>query len=58
MRFIAIPVKFNRSQASINGPAPALDQHTEEILLEMGNTSDNIAQLKCYEVIIYEQGYD
>jgi len=44
--FVAIPMKLSRSPASIRTTAPELGQHTEEALLEIGYSWDDIARLK------------
>ena len=44
--FVAIPMKLSRTPASIRTTAPELGQHTEEALLEIGYSWDDIARLK------------
>jgi crotonobetainyl-CoA:carnitine CoA-transferase CaiB-like acyl-CoA transferase len=51
-RLVNTPVKFCQNPVSIKGPAPEIGQHTEEILLELGYTWDDIAQLKEQGVIL------
>lgn len=51
-KLVATPVKFHGTPASIKGPAPEVGQHTEEILLELGYTWDDIVMLKEQGVII------
>lgn len=46
IKLVAAPVKFSKTPTRIAGPAPQLGQHTEEVLLEMGKTWDDIARLK------------
>jgi crotonobetainyl-CoA:carnitine CoA-transferase CaiB-like acyl-CoA transferase len=40
------PIRFSETPASIRGPAPALGEHTEEVLREVGCDSAEIAQLR------------
>ena len=49
---VATPVKFRQNPASVRTPAPEVGQHTEEILLELGYTWDDIAQLNEQGVIL------
>ena len=46
IRLIANPVKFGETQAIVKGPAPQVGQHSEEILLELGYSWDDITRLK------------
>ena len=46
IRLVASPVKFSETKAAVNGPAPEVGQHSEEILLEAGYTWDDITRLK------------
>jgi crotonobetainyl-CoA:carnitine CoA-transferase CaiB-like acyl-CoA transferase len=46
IRLVASPVKFSETQARVDGPAPEVGQHSEEILLEAGYTWDDITRLK------------
>jgi len=43
---IANPVRLSRTPATIRMPAPEFSQHTEEVLLELGYTWEDIAQFK------------
>jgi crotonobetainyl-CoA:carnitine CoA-transferase CaiB-like acyl-CoA transferase len=43
---VASPVKFRETPASIKTSAPQLGQHTEEVLLGLGYTWDDITKLK------------
>ena len=40
------PVRFSQTPARADGAAPELGEHTEEVLLEIGYTWDDIAQLR------------
>jgi crotonobetainyl-CoA:carnitine CoA-transferase CaiB-like acyl-CoA transferase len=46
IRLVASPVKFSETEARVKGPAPEVGQHSEEILLEVGYTWDDITRLK------------
>ena len=46
MEVIANPVNLSETPATIRMPAPEFSQHTEEVLLELGYTWEDIAQLK------------
>lgn len=50
-RIVGYPWEFSETPASVKREAPELGQHTEEILLELGYTWDNIVKLKDEEVI-------
>jgi len=54
VRFKAInsPVKFSQTPAAIRSLAPELGQHTEEILLDLGYSWDDLAGLKKEGVIL------
>jgi crotonobetainyl-CoA:carnitine CoA-transferase CaiB-like acyl-CoA transferase len=45
-RMVGFPWDFSQTPASIRREAPELGQHTEEILLEMGYSWDDITKLK------------
>ncbi len=47
-----IPVKLSKTPGKIKGLSPELGQHTEEILLELGYTWDEIDSLKQDKIII------
>ncbi len=50
-KMVGIPYRFSETAASIRRPCPEFGQHTEEVLLELGYTWDEIARLKELEVI-------
>ena len=52
IRVVTTPVTFRQNPASVRTPAPERGQHTEEILLEMGYSWENIAQFKEQGVIL------
>jgi crotonobetainyl-CoA:carnitine CoA-transferase CaiB-like acyl-CoA transferase len=52
IRLVASPVKFSETKAAVNGPAPEVGQHSEEILLEAGYTWDDLTRLKDEGAII------
>ncbi len=52
MRTVATPVKFCQNPASVRAPAPEIGQHTEEVLLEIGYSWEDIARLKEQNVIL------
>jgi len=43
---VGIPVKLSNTPGKIRKPAPELGQHTEEVLLEIGYTWEEIARLR------------
>ena len=51
IKAVGMPVKFSRSPGKLRLPAPEFGQHSEEILLELGYTRDEIAAFKDGEVI-------
>ncbi|MFC2022245.1 CaiB/BaiF CoA transferase family protein [Chloroflexota bacterium] len=46
MKLVTTPVKFRQNPASLRTPAPEVGQHTEEILLDLGYSWDDLAQVK------------
>jgi crotonobetainyl-CoA:carnitine CoA-transferase CaiB-like acyl-CoA transferase len=50
-RETGFPWKFSKTPASARTAAPAFGQHTEEIMLELGYSWNDISQLKQEEVI-------
>ena len=48
---VAFPGKFSRAETSIRRPAPEVGEHTEEILLEMGYTWEEISDFRDRRVI-------
>jgi len=51
-RLVTTPVRFPRNPASVKTAAPEVGQNTEEVLLGLGYTWDDIAQLKDKRVIL------
>jgi len=51
IKMLGFPWTFHETPASVRREAPELGQHTEEILLELGYTWDDITKLKDEEVI-------
>jgi len=52
MNLVTSPVDFGNNKAGIKAPAPEIGQHTEEILLQLGYTWQDIGQLKEGGVIL------
>jgi len=50
-KVLGLPYEFSETPASIKQPCPELGQHTEEILLELDYTGDDIARLKEGQII-------
>lgn len=52
MGMVASPIQLSKTPGTIRSTAPEAGQHTEEILLEIGYTWEDIAQLKNEKIII------
>lgn len=52
IKLVASPVKFSETPATIRSTAPELGQHTEEVLLELGYSWDDITKFKEEGVIL------
>jgi crotonobetainyl-CoA:carnitine CoA-transferase CaiB-like acyl-CoA transferase len=52
VRMVSGPVDFSETRWEPQGPAPELGQHTEEVLLELGYSWDDLEHLKAQGVII------
>jgi crotonobetainyl-CoA:carnitine CoA-transferase CaiB-like acyl-CoA transferase len=50
-KVVGLPYQFSETPGSVRRPCPEYGQHTEEILLELGYTWDDIVDLKQGEVI-------
>ena len=50
-RYIACPIHFSHTPAQVQSPAPELGQHTEEVLLDLGYSWEDITQLKDQGII-------
>lgn len=50
-KVVGIPWRFGETKASISRPCPILGEHTEEVLLELGYSWDDISKFKELEVI-------
>jgi crotonobetainyl-CoA:carnitine CoA-transferase CaiB-like acyl-CoA transferase len=51
VKYVSVPVQFSKTPAKVKSAAPEFAQHTEEVLLEIGYTVDDIAGLREEEVI-------
>ena len=52
VKVVTTPVKFCQNPATVRAPAPEVGQHTEEILLDLGYTWEDITQLKEQGIIL------
>ncbi|MDY6916988.1 MAG: CoA transferase [Chloroflexota bacterium] len=52
VKVVGVNVDLSRSPGRIEGKAPELGQHTEEVLLELGYTWEDIASMKEQNVIL------
>ncbi|MBI4285650.1 MAG: CoA transferase [Chloroflexi bacterium] len=52
VKTVGVPIKFSKTPAKIRSADPEVGQHNEEILLELGYTWDDIAQLKEQKVVL------
>jgi crotonobetainyl-CoA:carnitine CoA-transferase CaiB-like acyl-CoA transferase len=52
LKLVTGPVDFRQNPAEIKSPAPEIGQHTEEMLVDMGYTWEDIARLKEEKVIL------
>jgi crotonobetainyl-CoA:carnitine CoA-transferase CaiB-like acyl-CoA transferase len=50
-KYVSIPMQFSTTPAKVKSAAPDLGQHTEEILLEIGYSKNDIVRLREEEVI-------
>ena len=51
IKMLGNPVKLKKTPADPQGPSPLLGQHTGEILLELGYSSKDIADLEAESII-------
>jgi crotonobetainyl-CoA:carnitine CoA-transferase CaiB-like acyl-CoA transferase len=48
---LGVPIDFSKMPSRTQQPAPALGQHTVEILQSLGYSADQVAELKRAKVI-------
>jgi crotonobetainyl-CoA:carnitine CoA-transferase CaiB-like acyl-CoA transferase len=46
VRQLGVPVKLSRTPAGVQGPGPALGEHTDEVLAGLGYSSEEVAGMK------------
>jgi len=46
VRQLGVPVKLSRTPGGVQGPGPALGEHTDDVLAAAGYSADEVAQLK------------
>ena len=51
MKVVASPAKIGKTPAVVSGPAPEIGQHTEEILMELGYSWEEIEGFSGAQVI-------
>jgi CoA:oxalate CoA-transferase len=51
IKMLGVPVKLKKTPGQPQYPAPLLGQHTEEILLQLGYTNEEIARLEAEGVV-------
>jgi crotonobetainyl-CoA:carnitine CoA-transferase CaiB-like acyl-CoA transferase len=51
VKMLGLPVKLKKTPGQPQGPSPILGQHTEEILLKLGYSSQDIAAMETEKVI-------
>jgi crotonobetainyl-CoA:carnitine CoA-transferase CaiB-like acyl-CoA transferase len=51
MELVANPIKLSKTPPTMRMPGPEFSQHTEETLLELGYSWEDIAQLKVEKII-------
>lgn len=52
VRQVGIPIKLSETPGQVRSLAPVLGQNTEEILIQLGYTKEQIAELECAGVIM------